>query len=47
MFEAAAAALPVKRVGQPEDVAKAILYLAATPFASGSTVLVDGGGAIG
>jgi NAD(P)-dependent dehydrogenase (short-subunit alcohol dehydrogenase family) len=46
MFEATAAALPVKRVGQPEDVASAILYLAATPFASGSTVLVDGGGAI-
>jgi hypothetical protein len=27
-------------------VANAILYLAATPFASGSTVLVEGGGAI-
>ncbi len=46
MFEATAADLPVKRVGQPEDVANAILYLAATPFASGSTVFVDGGGAI-
>jgi NAD(P)-dependent dehydrogenase (short-subunit alcohol dehydrogenase family) len=46
MFEATAAGLPVKRVGQPEDVANAILYLAATPFASGSTVFVDGGGAI-
>jgi NAD(P)-dependent dehydrogenase (short-subunit alcohol dehydrogenase family) len=46
MFEATAAELPVKRIGQPKDVANAILYLAATPFASGSTVLVDGGGAI-
>jgi len=46
MFEAAAAQLPTKRVGQPDDVANAILYLAATPFASGSTVLIDGGGAI-
>jgi NAD(P)-dependent dehydrogenase (short-subunit alcohol dehydrogenase family) len=46
MFEASAAQLPVQRVGQPEDVANAILYLAATPFASGSTVFVDGGGAI-
>jgi NAD(P)-dependent dehydrogenase (short-subunit alcohol dehydrogenase family) len=46
MFEATAAELPVKRIGQPKDVANAILYLAATPFASGSTVFVDGGGAI-
>jgi NAD(P)-dependent dehydrogenase (short-subunit alcohol dehydrogenase family) len=46
MFEATAAGLPVKRVGQPEDVANAILYLAATPFASGSTIFVDGGGGI-
>lgn len=46
MFEATAAQLPTKRVGQPEDVANAILYLAATPFASGSTVFVDGGGSI-
>jgi NAD(P)-dependent dehydrogenase (short-subunit alcohol dehydrogenase family) len=46
MFEATAAQLPAKRVGQPEDVANAILYLAATSFASGTTVFVDGGGAI-
>ena len=32
MFEATAAQLPAKRVGQPEDVANAILYLAATPL---------------
>ena len=46
MFQSAAEHLPARRIGQPADVAKAILYLATTPFASGSTVLVDGGGAI-
>lgn len=46
MFQNAAERLPARRVGQPEDVANAIVYLAATPFATGSTVLVDGGGAI-
>lgn len=46
LFEGAAARLPAQRVGQPEDVANAIVYLASTPFATGSTVLVDGGGAI-
>jgi NAD(P)-dependent dehydrogenase (short-subunit alcohol dehydrogenase family) len=46
MFEGAASRLPARRVGQPEDVANAIVYLAGTPYATGSTVLVDGGGAI-
>jgi NAD(P)-dependent dehydrogenase (short-subunit alcohol dehydrogenase family) len=46
MFEGAAARLPARRVGQPKDVANAIIYLASTPYATGSTVLVDGGGAI-
>ena len=46
MFEGAAARLPARRVGQPEDIANAIIYLASTPYATGSTVLVDGGGAI-
>ena len=45
MYEGAAR-LPAGRVGQPEDVANAVLYLASTPYATGSTVLVDGGGAI-
>ncbi|KJK25273.1 short-chain dehydrogenase [Burkholderiaceae bacterium 16] len=47
MYESVAARLPTQRIGQPEDVAQAILYLAGTGFATGSTVLVDGGGAIG
>lgn len=46
LFDGAAQRLPVGRIGQPEDIANAVLFLAATPFASGSTVRVDGGGAI-
>ncbi|MGP8475263.1 SDR family oxidoreductase [Burkholderia sp. PR2] len=46
MYAGAAQRLPARRVGQPEDVANAIVYLAATPYATGSTVLIDGGGAI-
>jgi NAD(P)-dependent dehydrogenase (short-subunit alcohol dehydrogenase family) len=46
MFESAASRLPVRRVGRAEHVANAILYLAGTPFTTGSTVLVDGGGTI-
>jgi NAD(P)-dependent dehydrogenase (short-subunit alcohol dehydrogenase family) len=46
MFARAAVSLPARRVGQPEDIANAVLFLAATPFATGSTVRVDGGGAI-
>ena len=43
-FQKAAAALPVKRIGQPEDIAKAVLYLMGCGFATGSVVYVDGGG---
>lgn len=46
MYDGAAARLPAQRVGRPEDVAHAVLYLASTPFATGSTVFVDGGGSI-
>jgi NAD(P)-dependent dehydrogenase (short-subunit alcohol dehydrogenase family) len=45
-FEAVGARLPAQRIGQPEDLANAIVYLVTTPFATGSTVLVDGGGVI-
>lgn len=39
------AALPVKRVGKPEEVAQAILFLASdkAPFITGTTIGVDGG----
>ena len=46
MFDSAANRLPARRVGQPEDVANATVYLATTACATGSTVLVHGGGAI-
>ncbi|MBW2144408.1 MAG: SDR family oxidoreductase [Deltaproteobacteria bacterium] len=42
-YAAYAQNLPVKRVGQPEDVAKTILYLMNNKFTTGSTLFVDGG----
>lgn len=38
--------LPVHRVGAADDVAQAILMLAANPYITGSTIVVDGGGTI-
>ncbi len=46
MFEATAAQLPVRTIGQPEDIANAVLFLMTTTYATGSTVRVDGGGVI-
>lgn len=47
MFERVAGSLPAKTVGKPSDIANAVLFLMTTPFATGSTVRVDGGGVIG
>ena len=38
--------LPLNRVADPDDIARAILFVATNPFATGSTVLVDGGDAL-
>lgn len=46
MFERVAGSLPAKTVGKPSDIANAVLFLITTPFATGSTVRVDGGGVI-
>lgn len=46
MFDRVAARLPTHRIGQPENIAQAILFVATNPFATGSTVTVDGGGTI-
>lgn len=46
MFAGAAQLLPARRVGQPEDIANAVMFLLTTPFAAGSTVRVAGGHAI-
>ncbi len=34
------------RWGRPEDVARAVLFLAASPFVTGQVLYVDGGGAV-
>src|SRR5579864_106366 len=43
--EAAAAAMPIRRVGQPDEVAAAILWLCSeqASFITGSTLVIDGG----
>ncbi|KQV80040.1 SDR family oxidoreductase [Rhizobium sp. Root1220] len=47
MFARVADSLPAKVVGQPSDIANAVMFVLTTPFATGSTIRVDGGGAIG
>jgi pteridine reductase len=41
--ERRAAESALRRVGSPDDVAGAILYLAKAPFVTGATIVVDGG----
>jgi NAD(P)-dependent dehydrogenase (short-subunit alcohol dehydrogenase family) len=43
IFEATAAVLPVGRVGNPDDIAAAYLFLMREGFATGQTIVVDGG----
>ena len=38
-----AAATPLKRIGTPDDVAAAVVYLASATFVTGETLFVDGG----
>jgi NAD(P)-dependent dehydrogenase (short-subunit alcohol dehydrogenase family) len=45
-FDAMRARLPLQRVAEPADIAHAILFVATNRFATGSTVLVDGGDAL-
>ncbi len=40
------ARLPLQRVADPADIAQAIVFLAANRFATGSTLLLDGGDAL-
>lgn len=44
LYTSAAATLPARRIGQPDDVARATLMLMTNPFATGSTLVLDGGG---
>jgi NAD(P)-dependent dehydrogenase (short-subunit alcohol dehydrogenase family) len=43
LFEAAAARTLVKKLGEPEEVAAAILFLMGNAFVTGSVITVDGG----
>lgn len=43
MYETAGKALPVGRVGEPEDAAEAFLYLIREKYSTGQTIVVDGG----
>ncbi|MEW5980360.1 MAG: SDR family oxidoreductase [Acidobacteriota bacterium] len=43
LFQSVAEKLPVQRVGKPEDVAKAVMYLMENEYVTGSTAVVDGG----
>jgi len=45
--QALAAATPLKRLGTPEDVVQAVLYLAGAPFVTGEILVVDGGRLLG
>ncbi|MDX9787147.1 MAG: SDR family oxidoreductase [Desulfobacterales bacterium] len=43
MYQNAAERLPVKRVGTPEEIARAVLFLMTSGFTTGTTLHVDGG----
>jgi NAD(P)-dependent dehydrogenase (short-subunit alcohol dehydrogenase family) len=43
LFENVGRSLPVGRVGEPDDIALAYLFLMQEGFATGQTVVVDGG----
>ena len=49
VFLADAAHRPLRRIGKPEEIARAVLYLAseASSFVTGTTLVVDGGGLAG
>jgi pteridine reductase len=36
-------AIPLQHVGQPEDIARAVVFLASSPFVTGHELAVDGG----
>ena len=45
-FEKVVSTYPAGRVGQPDEIARQLLLLAATPYATGTIVMLDGGASI-
>ena len=43
LFESVGNSLPVGRVGEPEDIAQAYVFLMKEQFCTGQTLVVDGG----
>ena len=43
LFDQLSKELPVKRIGQPEEIAHTALYLMSNGYTTGSTIFVDGG----
>ena len=43
MYRQVSESLPVKKVGEAEDIAQTYLYLMRQPFSTGQTIIVDGG----
>ena len=43
LYESVGKSLPVGRVGEPHDIAKAYLFLMQEEFSTGQTIVVDGG----
>lgn len=41
--EAAVGAIPLGRMGSPDDIARAVLFLASAPYVTGEVLKVDGG----
>jgi NAD(P)-dependent dehydrogenase (short-subunit alcohol dehydrogenase family) len=46
VVEQIAAKLPVRRIGSPEEIADAVLFLMGNGFTTGTTLLIDGGDAL-
>lgn len=42
-FDAVAGGLPVRRIGRPEDIARAVLFLLTNTYTTATTLHVDGG----
>lgn len=36
-------AIPLGRIGEPDDIARTVVFLAGSPFITGQTIVVDGG----